>query len=123
MSPWWYQGKYISRSDQEKDENEKIGEKLNCYLKRPSTKTVAIDKNNFKCSKCGEIFSRKSNLSRRFDRKHKGVILNKPQKGKYVGLQYGERFHKVMDMREYLCEDHKFVFIYETKLHSADAGL
>ena len=53
----------------------------------------------------------------------KGFIVNKPQKGKYVCLQYGERFHKVMDMREYLCEDHKFVFIYETKFHSTDAGL
>ena len=58
----------ISSSDQEKDENEKVGEKNQLTLEETIKKeTVAIDKNNFKCSECGEIFSRKSNLKRHFD--------------------------------------------------------
>ena len=102
--------------------------KIKWHLERPSNKkkkkkTVAIDKENFKCSECGEIFSRKSNLKRYFDRKHKGVKLNNPQNGKCVCLQCGERFHKITDMQKHLSEDHKFVIIYETKVHTTDAGL
>ena len=114
----------ISSSDQENDENEKVSGKGQLVSKETIKKeTLEIDKNNFKCLECGEIFSRKRNLKRRFDRKHKGVKLNNPWNGKCVCLQCRERFHKITDMRKHLSEDHKFVFIYETKVHSADAGL
>ena len=114
----------ISSSDQENDENEKVSEKGQLVSKETIKKEkLEIDKNNFKCSECGEIFSRKRNLKRHFDRKHKGVKLNNPWNGKCVCLQCRERFHKITDMRKHLSEDHKFVFIYETKVHSADAGL
>ena len=85
--------------------------------------TLAIVKNNCKCSECGEIFSRKRDLKRHFDRKHKGVKLNNPRNGRCVCLQCREKFYKITDIREHLSEDHKFLFIYETKVRSADAGL
>ena len=67
----------ISTSDQENDENEKVDEKNQVASEETvKKKTVAIGKENFKCSECGEIFSRKSNLKRHFERKHKGVKLN-----------------------------------------------
>ena len=91
----------LSSSDQENDENEKVGEKNQLTSEETIKKeTVAIDKNNFKCSECGEIFSRKSNLKRHFDRKHKWFKLNNPQNGKCVCLQCGERFHKITDNAE-----------------------
>ena len=114
----------ISSSDQENDENENVGQKNQLTSEETiKKKTVAIDKKNFKCSECGEIFSRKSNFKRHFDQKHKGVKLNNPQNGKCVCLQCGERFHKIMDMWKHLSEDHKFAFIYETKVHSTDPDL
>ena len=91
----------LSSSDQENDENEKVGEKNQLTSEETIKKeTVAIDKNNFKCSECGEIFSRKSNLKRHFDRKHKWFKLNNPQNGKCVCLQCGERFRKITDNAE-----------------------
>ena len=91
----------LSSSDQENDENEKVGEKNQLTSEETIKKeTGAIDKNNFKCSECGEIFSRKSNLKRHFDRKHKWFKLNNPQNGKCVCLQCRERFHKITDNAE-----------------------
>ena len=58
----------ICNSDLENDENEVVGEKNQLASEETIKKeTVAIDKNNFKSSECGEIFSRKSNLKRHFD--------------------------------------------------------
>ena len=117
MNNRWILGdinKSISSSDQENDENEKVGEKNQVAFEETIKKeTVVIDRENFKYSKCGEIFSRKNNLKRHFNRKHKRVKFNTALHGKCVCLQCGERFHKITDMRKHLREDHKFVFIYE----------
>ena len=113
-----------SSADQENDENKKVSEKNQVASEKTIKKeTVAIDKENFKCSECGDIFSRKSNLKSHFDRKHKGVKFNNANNGKCICLHCGERFHKITDTRKHLGEDHKFVFIYKTKVHRTDAGL
>ena len=83
---------------------------------------VCKDNKRFICPLCPETFTKKANVRRHIQRKHKGNPID-VEGGKTLCLECGAKFHRVVDLKSHLSKEHQMIFRNELVTFGTRKGI